>query len=306
MIYTETSVTRYLEDWMAAHLGDHTSPEYRRYLELFQTYLDEKREEQREEHDNEGNFGMSSAAGCLRANALRRAGVKGRPETGSTRHTWEVGHLCEVMTLAVLAASGFKLRGTQVRCDFPPHLSWADGVIESGPVPLPYPLVLSVKSSSYKSSSFSRGKAMKRYGFPALPLDGVERAQPSWYVQLQLEMAALGLRHGLVVAVAKDMIKAFEGDPIMQESGSLSLYAEVIEAESWVAENVAAEHAYIQDKESSAVHPILTWVGRDRGPVRFPAPGDVVSGWGGPNQQATGTFNYCFGCQYGGTQHCKP
>lgn len=312
MIYTETSVTRYLTRWCADHLGKHDSPQYSAYMEHFQRYLDLKREEQGEAHSNGGRFGMSSAAGCLRANALKRAGVKGKPLDGDSAVTFEIGHLLECMALAVLSASGFTVTRVQetIRLD-PAFQSAMDGVLEAGPVNLPYPVILSVKTASYKSSSPPRGKnPAKRYGFAQLPLDGIRRAQPSWYVQGQLEMAATGIGHAFVLVLAKDMIAAFRGDSVFENSGSLSWYAELLKADRDLAEGMnRSVGQYLSARPETAI-PVLPVLNDDPKSkfyvVRLPRPGDVESGWKGPNQEATGSFNPCFGCQYGGQPEiCK-
>lgn len=313
MIFTETAIIRYLEAWCKDHLGHHDSPEYARYHARFQEHLARKREEQAREHSNGGLFGMSGAAGCLRANALKRARVEGKPMEGDTLVTFEIGHLLECMTLAVLDASGFKVEDPQRAVELGGVFrSAVDGVLTAGPVALPYPLLVSAKTNSYKSSSPPRGNApAKRYGFAALPLDGVRKAQPSWWVQSQLEMAATGYTHSLVLVVAKDMIAAFRGDSVFTASGSLSWYAEVIPAEPTKAESEADPswlklegqygHALTlldQGADPRRVPPVVYQPGN--GFIVLPAPGDFASGWKGPNQQVTGTFNPCFGCQYGG------
>ena len=305
-LYAETATVRHLEAWCRDHLGHHDSPEYTRYHARFQEHLTRKREEQAREHSNGGLFGMSGAAGCLRANALKRARAEGKPMEGDTLVTFEIGHLLECMTLAVLDASGFKVEDPQRPVELGGVFrSAVDGIVTAGPVALPYPVVLSVKTASYKSSSPPRGNApAKRYGFAALPLDGVRKAQPSWWVQSQLEMAATGFERSLVVAIAKDMIAAFRGDSVFTASGSLSWYAELIPAEPMSAGYLDRRYrdakALLDDGGlwPQQIPPVVYQP--DRGFVVLPAPGDVSKGWGGPNKEATGTFSPCFGCQYGG------
>lgn len=304
MIYTETATIRHLEGWCAAHLGHHDSPEYARYHDRFQEHLNRKRAEQAREHSNGGLFGMSGAAGCLRANALKRAGIQGRPLEGDTLVTFEIGHLLECMALAILDGAGFKVEDPQKPVELGGVFrSAVDGIVTAGPVALPYPLVLSVKTASYKSSTPPRGsQPAKRYGFAGLPLDGIRKAQPSWWVQSQLEMAGTGFHNSLVVVVAKDMIAAFRSDSVFQASGSLSWYAEVIPAEP-VTDRLLEQYgtalklldggARPQDAPEAVYQP-------DRGFLVLPAPGDYASGWGGENKIATKSFNPCFGCQYGG------
>lgn len=309
MIHTQKAVVAHLRRWVSENLRRHDSPGRLLYHEIFSRRLDEKRFEQEEEHDNKGLFGMSSAAGCMRANAAKRAGIPSEPVDADTLSTWEIGHLLECKALAILEASGFTLGSAQVECHLPPaHLSYADGVLTAGPVDLPYPVVLSVKTSSFKMSGKQRGGGFKRYGFCALPLDGIYRGQPSWYVQAQLEMAALGIDNALVLVIAKDMVKAMQDDPIMQESGSLTWYAELVRSDRpskllslGTAFDFREAYERLLDADPVSVPPVLYRSGQappDKRWIRLPAPGDVESGWGGENQQATGDYNPCFSCQF--------
>lgn len=313
-LYTETSVTRHLQSWCAAN-GKHDSPGLAAYHAHFDRLLAAKRAEQRRPHDNQGLFGMASSGGCLRAQALKRAKIAGRPLDGDSIQTYEIGHLVEVMAGAVLLASGFDLIRSQEAIRLEPAFASAiDGVLSGGPVALPYPLLLSIKSSSYKSSQPPRGNSpAKRYGFAGLMLDGLRRAEPTWYLQSQLEMAATGLAHSLVLVVAKDMIAAFKGDSIFKENGSLTFYAELIPAvpASIAMLREAYEAVLAAQGDPSQVLPIY-FSGKD-GPVELPNPGEG-GGWGGPNQAATGRFNPCgkatddgsyVGCPYVQTRHCQ-
>lgn len=305
-IFTERSITTFLSDWCSREFASHDSPGRKRYEKEFQALLDLKRAEQRTQHSNGGRFGMSSAGGCLRAAAYKRAGVKGEPEGGDTLVTWEIGHLLEIMGGAILTAAGFKVTRRQETIWLDPAFQSAiDGVLEDGPVPLPYPLLLSLKTNSYKSSQPPRGNSpAKRYGFAGLPLDGIAAAQPGWNIQAQLEMAATGMEHELVLVIAKDMIAAFKSDPIFNASGSLSFYAEVllrehsesIDATPLPTDTIVAAYSAVMDREPSWVLPIY-FTGAN-GPVTLPSPGDVESGWKGHNQVATGRFNPCFSCGY--------
>lgn len=87
--------------------------------------------------------------------------------------------------------------------------------------------ILSVKSMGYKMSGRTR-EGWKRYGFAALPLDGIAVANPGYYAQVQAEMHGSDIKQALVLVCAKDIIKAMQGDPIMQEAGSFSFYAEMV------------------------------------------------------------------------------
>lgn len=301
MLYTEQAVVRHLESWCRDHLGKHDSPEYAAYHAAFARHLATKRDEQLTAHSNRGLFGMSQAGGCIRAQGFRRDGIEGEPPHGDERMTWEVGHLLECATLAILEVSGFQLQSVQEPISWGPFASAVDGVLADGPVPLPYPVVVSVKTASYKSSSPPRGKMpAKRYGFAGLPLDGIYKSKPEWFVQAQLEMAATGLKHTLVVVIAKDMIAAFREDAIFRESGSLTWYAELVTADLSVSEATAQWYELATgdtDRQVGESAPPLAL----RAPgeyVRLPAPGDTASGWGGPNKEATGRFNPCFSCAY--------
>lgn len=311
MIYTETSVTKHLEAFCRDHLGRHDSPAYWKYHDLHADLLREKRAEQREEHSNGAGFGMSKAGDCMRAAAFKRAGIAGAEPSGSERATWEIGHSMEVMALALLMASGFEVTDRQARVRVGPFESAIDGVVRSGPVPLPYPLILSVKSSGYKMGGFAKGRKVERRGFAALPLDGIA-SQATWYAQSQLEMgvydypleypgaAEMGAwpRSTLFLVVAKDMIKAFEGDEIMQASGSLTFYAEVVTYDGVTAPGLVQQYGEVLDTEPHMV-PARTFRAKPRPEmVTLPEPGDVASGWGGPNREATGTFNPCRGCGF--------
>lgn len=299
-LFTETALVAHLKGWCGEHLGRHDSQQYLKYQEIFKRRLADKHDEQQAEHSNNGRFGMSGAASCLRATAAKWARVPGVEFSGDDRATFEIGHVLEVMALAVLEASGFAVSDAQVACDLPPaYSSHADAVVAAGPVPLPYPLALSVKTASYKMSGRTRD-GFKRHGFCALPLDGVQCGQSSWYLQLQLELAALKLAYGLVLVVAKDLVKTMENDPIMQQSGSLSFYAEIIPADPRLATEAVAGAGVALDvlRQGRDPHQVPPIVYRERGFLALPAPGDAASGWGGENQKATGDWNPCYACAY--------
>jgi hypothetical protein len=105
-------------------------------------------------------------------------------------------------------------------------LSWSDGIVTVND----RHAILSVKTMGYKKSGQQRDKWVRR-GFPELPFMGVKAAQPGWWAQIQAEMHGSGLKRGLVVVVAKDIIKAMENDPYMgpEGNGSLTFYTEMIE-----------------------------------------------------------------------------
>ncbi len=226
------------EEWWATHGGRHDSPEWQAYLADFADLSRRKIDEQAAEHDNQGRFGMSKAGGCTRAAALRLLGAPEEPLLGSTRVTFWIGHLLEVVGLATLRAIGVPVSpstedGVQWVAKIDPFmLSYSDGIIDYfGKIPVEQPMtVVSVKSAGYKLSGKLRDGSWKRYGFAQYPMDGVKKTSPGYWAQMQAEMAGTGTRQALLFVVAKDMIKAMEGDPIlMGENGSLSFYAEMVD-----------------------------------------------------------------------------
>jgi hypothetical protein len=281
-------ITRELANWWTTYGGRHDSPEWAAYLADMRSLLATKHDELTSEHHNEGRFGMSKAAGCTRAATLKALGAEPEPFDGDTLVTFHIGHMMECLAIATLRACGYNIDSSQERVRLDPFMSSAfDGVIEDIGVDLPGPLpaLLSVKSAGYKGSSQSRGKWLRR-GFAALPFDGIYKGNFSAWCQSQAEMHASGIPRTLVTVVAKDIVKAFQGDPYMQESGSLSFYCELVPVWSEAWGNVAAGKAgsaYFFNPTSGTY-------------ARLPKPGDTASGWGGPNQQATGTFSPCFGC----------
>lgn len=342
-MYTEKNVVRHLEAWAREHLGQHDSPEYRRYREIFRELLAAKHTEQGEEHDNRGCFGMSGAAGCMRSQALKRARIPAAPFSGADRWTFERGHQCEVSVLALLQASGFEVVARERceacggsgrydnffegevecgRCDgsgdgpnqiaadlSPVFYSYTDGILVSGPIELPYRMALSVKAKGYKGSTFSKKYGAKRHGFAALPLDGLHKAEPGYWIQSQLEMAALGLDAALVVIVAMDIVKAYDQDPIFIESGSLAFYAEVVLRNDQIAQQVRqAYETFGMGPEPDQVPAVVVYNGAGKEMRRLPIPGHIEMGpngptWQGPNAEAVGRFNPCRGCGY--AERCR-
>ena len=286
---------RHLQTWCRDNLPG-GSPGRHALHEAWGRHFDAKLAEMEGEHDNAGLFGMSGAAGCLRANALRRARVPGEPIGGDDRVTFEIGHALESFSLAVLEASGFTLAGSQLRAEIPGVMcSAADGALSAGPVDLPYPVLVSVKTASYK-----QGGKGKRRGFAALPLDGIAQEHPTWSAQAQLEMIALPeFKNTLFLVIAKDMIKAYEGDPLLP---SLSWYAELVPARPDSVEQIVKAHRIVieqADIPPLVVPPITFWPeGSGFKGIRLPDPGNVKDKWGGENQSATGRYNPCFSCSY--------
>jgi hypothetical protein len=302
-MYGHELLIRHLQSWCRDNLPKN-SPGRHALHEAWGKHFDAKLAEMEAPHDNAGLFGMSSAAGCLRANALRRAKAPHEPTGGDDMVTFEIGHALESFALAVLEASGFTLSGSQLRAEIPGVMcSAADGALTAGPVDLPYPVLVSVKTASYK-----QGGKGKRRGFAALPLDGIAQEHPTWSAQAQLEMIALPeYKHILFLVIAKDMIKAYEGDPLLP---SLSWYAELVPARPESVEQIVKAHQIViatevdQMQKNGAfgpltVPPITFWPNGDgfKG-IRLPDPGNVKDGWKGPNQDATGRYNSCFSCSY--------
>ena len=221
-----------MEEWHAKYHGQ-PGPEWETFLQEFSTLWEEKRLELAAEHTNDGRFGMSKAGGCTRASALKLLDYDSKPFSGSTFHTFFIGHLVELEVVATLRAMGYPVNGQQEPVRIDPFMhSYSDGIMH-GVEDLVFkhtdPFILSVKSTGYKMGG-KKGKKFERRGFAELPFEGVRRAQPGHWAQLQAEMHGSGIHLGLYLVVAKDVIKAFEDDEYLgdQGNGSLSFYAEVV------------------------------------------------------------------------------
>ncbi len=220
-----------LEDWFLRHAGDHEDPEWEAFIRDFKESLDGKVGELLREHDNEGRFGMSKSGGCTRAQALKKLGFEGEPFSGSTHFTFLLGHVVEVMSIAALRRVGYKVNGLQEPVRIDPFMSsFSDGIIEGVEGTKGRPAILSVKSTGYKKSGKERSGKWTRRGFPELPFEGVRKAQPGWYAQVQAEMHGSGLKWAFIQVTAKDIIKAMEGDPYLgpEGNGSLTFYGELV------------------------------------------------------------------------------
>lgn len=278
------------EAWWKQHGGRHDSPEWNAMLRNVAAKLPAKLSEMAEEHTNDGRYGMSKAGGCTRSATLKLLRRIPEPLTGSTRFTFALGHLVEVIGgLCTLEALGYPVRDLQKPAIIDPIMhSQSDGIFDLDAVPT----LLSVKSIGYKMSGRTR-EGWKRYGFAALPLDGIAGSKPDYLAQAQAEMHAHGLTQALVLVVAKDLIKAMENDPIMKSSGSLSFYAELIPYDPILAASIVEtwteQWGYAQAGEPG---PAKVFTTRGRWVEMEPA----VLGKDSTNKARTGTFNYCDYC----------
>lgn len=297
-----------MEDWWSLHGGKHDDPEWRKLQEIHQRLLVPKINEMMSEHVNENSdghpcFGMSKAHGCTRSYGLRQLGYKAEPTTGSTQFTFFLGHHVEIMALATLEAMGYDFgsEDAQVRARVDPMLDSAmDGVgtFEGKQT------ILSVKSTGYKKSGKVRGGKWERRGFPELPFRGVRRTQPGWWAQVQAEMRGSGIRQAMVVAVAKDIVKAMEDDPYLGRggNGSLTFYCELIQYDEEFVEKhllpVMGE-TWNNTIQGKAGRPWFLSATSNRYQLLNQADKD---NWQ-PNAGLSGTYNPCAYCDY--VQACK-
>lgn len=302
-----TTVARDAENWHLAHGGQAGDPEWEGFVADFRAQLDTKYDEMLAEHDNGGRFGMSKAGGCTRASALKFLGAKGEPFTGSTRVTFFIGHLCEVIAITTLRRLGYVVDGTQEPVKIDPFMhSYSDGIITGVPVgsPIPEQTVLSVKSAGYKKSGKERRGSnyiFVRRGFPELPFEGVRKSQPSWYAQVQAEMhgyklAGRDIRQALVFVVSKDIIKAMEADEYLgpKGNGSLTFYTEIIKYDATFCEKVLmpAWQRTWDAAQAGNAGPAQFLSSTKNEYVRLQA---ASTDWN-PNAGLTGTFNPCNYC----------
>ena len=292
-----------METWWHDHGGGGQDPAWVAYLADYTNLLATKIGELTTEHSNTGadgakRFGMSGAAGCTRKAALKYMGYEGEPFTGSSLATFHIGHLLECMAVATLRACGYAVDGTQTPVYIDPFMhSASDAIIELDG----QPTILSVKSAGYKKSGQQRGKWV-RQGFPAYPFEGVRNVNPSAWCQAQAEMHGSGIERCLLVVVAKDIVKSMEKDPYLmgaEGNGSLTFYAEMIEYDPlFVSHELLPIWGQTWDAatDGRAGTPFV-YSPKSHSYVKLPAPGDTEHGWGGANQAALGTFNYCFSCE---------
>ena len=297
-------IAKEMEAWWERNGGNADSSEWKTMLADYKSLLDVKMDEMTSEHinageDGESRFGMSKAAGCTRAAALKYLGYEGEPFSGSTRFTFALGHFIEVLALSTLRACGYSVGDAQAPVRIDPFMhSMSDGIMTIAGKPC----ILSVKSSAYKMSSRQRGKWLRR-GFTELPFEGVRKAQPSWWAQAQAEMHGSGIHQALILAVSKDIVKVFEDDPYMGKEGNGSL--------TFFAQLIRYDPAFCRD------HLVPVWTlawdavqNRRAGPAYFLnnvrdeyVELEKASSHWEPNATRTGTFAPCLYCTF--TKECK-
>ena len=302
------SLAREMEEWHKLHNGNIHSPGWKKFMSAFKAGMDVKSDELLSIHSNSGRFGMSKAGGCTRSAGLKYLGVDGEPLDGSTRVTFFLGHICEVIILSTLELLGYPHSHAQAAVTIDPYMrSYSDGIIDlDGKNTL-----VSAKSAGYKKSGKERRGGnfqFVRRGFPELPFEGVRKSQPGWWAQLQAEMygyrlAGADMEQGLVVVMSKDIIKAMADDPYLgpQGNGSLTFYAELIPydhefatrelAPTWIAQWEAVQSG----KPGRAM-----WLSNAVNEYR---PLKTASTGYNNNRDVTGTFNPCDYCDV--VEACK-
>lgn len=289
---TALSIAARAEQWWQQHGGKHDSPEWNAFLANVAAKIPLKLQELSEEHTNNGRFGMSNAGGCTRQSSLKLLGYEKEELSGSTRFTFMLGHLIEVVGgICTLEALGYPVRGLQEKVRIDPFMESAtDGIFDLDGVPT----ILSVKSAGYKMSGFDkRSGTWRRYGFAQYPTDGVLGTTPKYYAQSQMEMRAANISQSLTFVVAKDIIKAMEGDPKMKENGSTTFYAELIPYNPSHAQRI---HEVWQRQWSailkSEAGPAMVFTKNAEWVELTPAD----TGKDSPNKALTGSFNFCDYC----------
>ncbi len=98
----------------------------------------------------------------------------------------------EETVIADLRLAGVQVSGEQSRVDFGAHVSGSiDGIAEGVPEAPKTPHLLEIKTHNARS-------------FNELEKDGVQKAKPQHWVQMQVYMVGMGLTRALYVAVCKD------------------------------------------------------------------------------------------------------
>jgi hypothetical protein len=290
-------IAKELEAFFLKHGKGSNDPHWKAFITDFRKLIEPKYIELLSTRERSGKFGMSKSGGCTRAAALKFLGYSEEPTTGSSQVTFLIGHLVEILGLAALRAVGYEISEMQTAVEIQPWgKSAIDGLFDLDGTPT----LLSVKSIGYKKSGKEwRGKQQQwvRRGFPELPFEGVKKAQPSWWAQAQSEMHARGVTQTLVLAVAKDIIKAMEGDPYLgaNGNGSLTFYAELVPADPlWVKGSLLPVWQAQWDAATAF----------DPGPALYLrgdgtwAELDIANLEWRPNADLTGTFNPCCYCSF--------
>lgn len=307
-------IARQLEGWWKKHGGNEGSPEWHKFLDKYQEYLEIKKKEWTSPHENIDDsgrkvYGMSSAGSCSRAASLKLLGAPRDVLSGATQVTFFLGHSIEVMALASMDVLGYASNGTQNECTLEGVVNGKPEVVFRSKSDGEFKLIgtdtiLSVKSTAYKMSAQVKGKFVRR-GFPELPFEGVRKAHPSAYLQIQLEMAARGFSQGMFLYVSKDVVKAFENDEYVGEkgNGSLVFYAEVVGKDDEIVEqyiDIYSKQLELARNKSSAGDPMYPHK-YTMAPVLLNKASYTPSNiWGGPNKELTGAFNPCGGCEVRG------
>lgn len=280
-----------METFWREHAGRHDDPLWLKYINAYGSIIIDKLMEMSEKHSNDGRFGMSKAGGCTRAVALKYLGRDATELSGSTRATFAIGHTVEVMALATLVALGYDVTGTQEKVAIDPFMASAtDGRLTLTSVPTN----ISVKSAGYKMSGYNyKSKTWTRYGFAQYALDGVKATNPGYWAQSQAEMHATGTTQTLLIVVAKDMIKKMEGDPILQQSGSLTFYTELIPYDAeFCASQLLPTWQSVWDSVAAGDVPADAYVMHKSGAyVAIDPAGDTAT-----NKAVTGTYSPCDYC----------
>lgn len=280
-------IAKEMEAFWRDHAGRHSDPLWLAYLDAYAELLKLKLTEMGEAHSNGGRFGMSKAGGCTRAASLKHLGHDSQL-TGSTRATFAIGHQVEVMALATLKVIGYPLTNVQGRVTIEPMM---ESAIDAETVLNGLPTIVSVKSAGYKMSGYNfKARTWTRYGFAQFPLDGVKQTNPGYWAQAQAEQVGASASQTLLIVVAKDMIKKMEGDPILQQNGSLTFYAELIPCDPAFSDELHTtwlhQWAFVNEGDPGAA----MYLNKSGKYVQL-SPGDAKR-----NKQLTGTYDPCSYC----------
>lgn len=292
-------IAKQLEAWWKEHGGNEKSAAWHTFIEDYARLMLSKQTEMTSAHENDGRFGMSKAGGCTRAAILKLQGAASEPFSGSTRVTFFIGHIIEVIGIASLRAIGIDASPTTA--DGAQHTTRIDPFMHSASdariVLDGVETILSMKSAGYKTSGFDkRSGKYKRFGFAQFPFDGVLKTSPGHYAQLQAEMHGSGYKQALELVVAKDIIKAMENDPYIgpNGNGSLTFYAEIVPYdETFAKEQLLPVWAEAwQSYERGEPGRALVLNGNTGKYVEL----DVATEGREPNASKTNTYNPCDYC----------